>query len=48
MLVDIARHVAQAYAREGATPEAVLKRIKEMFDAEWSKPTDTRKDITES
>ena len=46
MLVDIARHAAKAYAKEGQDPQAVLTRIREMFDAEWSAPTDEPKDIT--
>ena len=40
LLVDVARHAAQAYANEGADPNVVLARIKELFDAEWSAPTD--------
>lgn len=42
MLVDIARHVAKAYGNTGdLSEEAALKRIKELFDAEWASPTDT-------
>lgn len=42
MLVDIARHVAKAYGNTGDfSEEAALKRIKELFDAEWASPTDT-------
>ena len=41
LLVDVATHVAQAYAASGAmTESAALSRIKELFDAEWSAPTD--------
>jgi hypothetical protein len=41
MLVDIARHAARAYAREGAyTEEEALGRIVEMFEAEIARPTD--------
>lgn len=42
MLVDLARHVANAYgaSASGMTREAVLERIKVGFDAEWSHPTD--------
>ncbi|HLQ26573.1 MAG TPA: DUF5076 domain-containing protein [Acidiferrobacterales bacterium] len=47
LLVDIARHVAQAYSREGHNTETALQRIKELFDAEWSHPTDDPKDITD-
>lgn len=47
MLVDVARHAARAYQREGHDPNAVLKRIRELFDAEWSCPTDDPKDMTD-
>ena len=41
-LVDLARHVAKAYALERGMDEAgVLDRIKQGFDAEWESPTDT-------
>jgi len=41
MLVDLARHIANAYAEsEGMRQPDVLERIKEGFDAEWSAPTD--------
>jgi len=45
LLVDIARHVANAYATESEpkndeTYSFVLNRIKEGFDAEWEHPTD--------
>ena len=46
MLVDIARHASKAYANEGQDPKAVLKRIRDLFDAEWEKATDEAKDIT--
>lgn len=40
-LVDIARHVAKAYALDGVKSEnEALARIREVFDAEWSSPTD--------
>ncbi len=45
MLVDIARHATKAYAKEGQDPAVVLARIREMFDAEWSAPTDTPSDL---
>ena len=48
MLVDVARHAAKAYAKEGQDPEVVLARIRQMFDAEWSSPTDTPQDISAS
>jgi hypothetical protein len=41
MLVDLARHVANSYAREAGTDvNTVLERIKQGFDAEWCHPTD--------
>jgi hypothetical protein len=41
MLVDIARHAARAYDKEGAMPEAeALARIVEMFESELSNATD--------
>ena len=39
MLVDVARHVAAAYALQGQDREKVLSRIREAFDAEWATPT---------
>ena len=42
MLVDLARHVANAYEQStGAGFEEVLCRIREGFDIEWENPTDT-------
>lgn len=43
LLVDVARHAAQAYAEDGQDPQVVLRRIRELFDAEWSSPTDSPK-----
>jgi Domain of unknown function (DUF5076) len=41
MLVDLARHVAHAYAELGHMEEAAaLGRIKQCFDLEWRSPTD--------
>ena len=41
MLVDLARHVASAYAQlRGADRIATLERIKAGWDAQWSYPTD--------
>jgi hypothetical protein len=40
LLVDIARHAANAYEAEGMTRQEVLARIQELFEAEWSNPTD--------
>jgi len=48
MLVDIARHATRAYAKEGHDPAAVLARIREMFDADWSGSPDTTSDIDNS
>jgi hypothetical protein len=47
LLVDIARHAAQAYARNGEDRARALARIKELFDAEWSSPTTETKDLTD-
>jgi Domain of unknown function (DUF5076) len=42
LLVDVARHAARAYAREGSyTEEEALARIVDMFEAEIARPTDT-------
>jgi hypothetical protein len=41
MLVDIARHAARAYEKEGAMSESeALSAITDMFDAELSRATD--------
>jgi len=49
MLVDIARHAANAYMRErhDMTREQVLERIKKLFDAEWARPTDEARDVSQ-
>ena len=40
-LVDVARHVANAYAQaEGRDAAQVMGRIREALDAEWDAPTD--------
>jgi hypothetical protein len=42
MLVDLAKHVANAYAEsEGHAQSRVLQRIRDGFDAEWENPTST-------
>jgi len=46
VLVDIAQHAANAYARNGMRREEVLSRIRELFDAEWDSPTDDPREIT--
>lgn len=47
LLVDIARHAALAYAKEGGDSRLILKRIRELFEAEWANPTDKPQDITD-
>jgi hypothetical protein len=47
MLVDVARHAAQAYARDGVDRARALARIKELFDSERSSPTTQVKDLTD-
>ena len=45
LLVDLARMVAQGHAQnQGRDANAVLGRIKEAFDAEWSFPTGSGSD----
>src|SRR5215471_17437605 len=46
LLVDVARHAAKAYAQEGQDPRAVLARIRQLFDAEWTAPTDEPKNVS--
>jgi hypothetical protein len=44
MLVDLAKHVANAYGEGQAMgADEVLQRIKQGFDAEWDRPTDNPK-----
>ncbi len=41
LLADLARHAARIYALEAGVEESeALEAIKDMFDAEWSRPTD--------
>jgi hypothetical protein len=47
LLVDIARHAAQAYARDGVDQARALARIRESFDSEWSGPTTGLTDPTD-
>ncbi len=47
LLSDIARHVGQAYVREGREMNEVMQRIREGFDAEWEHPTDLPNDLTD-
>jgi hypothetical protein len=47
LLVDVARHAAAGYGRDGHDPSDALRRIRELFDAEWSSPTSTAEDLTD-
>jgi hypothetical protein len=47
LLVDVARHAAKAYAKEGKSEKLVLARIRQLFDSEWADPTDKPIDITD-
>ena len=47
LLVDVARHAALAYRREGRNPDEVHRRIREGFDAEWSSATSAAEDLTD-
>jgi hypothetical protein len=41
-LVDLARHLADAYREtHGLAEHVVLRRIREAFEAEWSEPSGT-------
>lgn len=46
MLVDVARHAANAYAKEGWKRAEALAKIKALFDAEWASPTDEAREIS--
>jgi hypothetical protein len=43
--VDVARHAANAYAKEGWKRAEALAQIKALFDAEWNTPTDEAREI---
>lgn len=45
MLVDIARHAANAYANEGRDHDEIIRRIRELWDAEWDAPTDGAREL---
>lgn len=45
LFVDLARYLAHVYEKEGMNGEEALLRIREMFDAEWGKPTDDPEDV---
>jgi hypothetical protein len=40
LLVDVARHAANAYGNQGDDRAKILAEIKAMIDAEWQRPTD--------
>jgi Domain of unknown function (DUF5076) len=40
LLADVARHAAKAYANEGQNRAVVLAKIRQLLDAEFSRPTD--------
>ncbi len=40
LLADIARHAARAYANEGQNRAEALGKIRQLLDAEFSRPTD--------
>ena len=42
LLVDIARHVANAHKSDKHSAESILSRIKQGFDAEWDTPRETK------
>lgn len=46
LLVDIARHAVQAYAREGVDQKEALERIRLLWVAETDSPTDDPVDLT--
>jgi len=41
MLVDLAKHVANAYVAQGFDANEALTRIRAAMDAEWAHPTDS-------
>ena len=44
LLVDLARHLARAYQLvDGRPREETMARIRELFEAEWDRPTDDPK-----
>ena len=45
LLVDVAKHAANAYANEGTDRSVALARIRALFDAEWSEPTDSAEEL---
>ena len=47
MLADIARHAARAYEHQGQDQDEALGRILQLFNTEWSLPTDAPEDLTD-
>ncbi len=42
MLVDLAKHIANAYVQSGGkSRDDMLRRLRQGFDAEWDSPTDS-------
>jgi Domain of unknown function (DUF5076) len=39
LLVDVMRHLGKAYSIEGHSREAIIARIKHVFDIEYNNPT---------
>ena len=47
VLVDVARHAAQAYHGEGWDVQDALRRIRDLLEAEWESPTSAAEDLTD-
>lgn len=47
LLADVARHAVAAYRRDGHDPQDVLRRIRQLFEAELSSPTSTADDLSD-
>ena len=49
MLVDLARHIARAHKQlYGHSEDETLRRIRQLWDAEWQNPTDVPRGGIES
>ena len=46
LIVDVARHAAKAYAKQGIPERQALDRILSLFRAEIASPTDTPIDVS--
>jgi hypothetical protein len=46
LLADVARHAANAYANEGQNRADVLAKIRQLLDAEFSRPTDNPTELS--